>query len=186
MLCVLISRYNEVDSVADNNPSNSCQFPLFVQTSTSKVPSSEVTDVSRKASRGCVIKFASYLIHHHNCTPGPFATYLKTAEEELVRAVADRGWLPASLASMTDKFNSAMEQVVAKTCQGATFQRRLTAYQKQNAAYAHQAEDVVLRAQVAEARAAEAEAHAARAEGKAAALKANVAAMDASSSADSY
>ena len=107
-----------MDSVADNNPSNSCQFPLFVQTSTSKVPSSEVTDVSRKASRGCVIKFASYLIHHHNCTPGPFATYLKTAEEELVRAVADRGWLPASLASMTDKFNAAMDQVVAETCQG--------------------------------------------------------------------
>ena len=143
-------------------------------------------DVTREASHGRVIEFVSHLIRHHNCTPGPFATHLETAEEELSRVVAARDRLAASLASMTDKFNAAMEQVVAKTCQGATFQRRLTAYQKQNAAYAHQAEDVVLRAQVAEARAAEAEAHAARAEGKAAALKANVAAMDASSSADSY
>ena len=142
-------------------------------------------DVTREASHGRMMDFISHPIHYHNYTPGPFATHLETAEEELVRVVADRCWLTASLTSMTDRFNSVMEQVVAKTCQDAALQRQLIAYQKQNAAHVHEAEDAALRVQVAVALAAEAEAHAAQAAGKATALNANVTAMDASSAVDS-
>ena len=156
----------------------------------SDIPGCEVTDVmrldvTREASHGRMIEFVSHLIYRHNYTPGHFATHLETAEEELSRVVADRDRLAASLASMTDKFNAAMEQVVAKTCQDAALQRQLIAYQKQNAAHVHEAGDAALRVQVAVALAAEAEAHAAQAAGKATALNANVTAMDASSAVDS-
>ena len=123
-------------------------------------------DVSHQATHDRVLEFVTHLVRRHNCAPGPFATFLETAEHELARVVADRDQLAAALASMTDRYTAAMEQVVTKTCQAAAHQKQIAAHQKQNMARAREVKEASLRVQDAEERAARAEARVAALEAK--------------------